>query len=62
MQKSSKKRGGPRENSGRPKSENPKSANLVVRMTPDELAKIREIAAKNGGLSAWVRGRLGLDA
>jgi hypothetical protein len=60
MKKSLKKRGGPRENSGRPKLENPRRRNLVVRVTDGEWEQIREIAAKNGGLSAWVRARLGL--
>jgi hypothetical protein len=40
--------------------ENRKTDYLDVRFSPAEMLKIREIAAKNGGLSAWVRARLGL--
>lgn len=47
---------------GRPKKDasERKTDYLDVRFTPLEMQKIREIAAKHGGLSAWVRKRLGL--
>ena len=50
----------PKNKGGRPKSDNPKTANLgCVRLTEAELRQLKT-KAKNVGLTAFVRERLGL--
>ena len=44
---------------GRPRTPNPRTARLVVNLTPAELATVRERAQRDGlAPSVWARGRV----
>ncbi len=46
---------------GRPRNPNPRTARLVVNLTPAELAEVKRRAAESGlSASAWLR-RVALD-